>query len=221
MACLQAAIDLNNVQGVRSVLSKGSAQSLIDVQDADGTWPLVKAATLGHADIVRVLLTEGANVNQASNGFATGQYRGMTALHAASGNGLLDTVRVLVDNAADVNKASLEPGLSALHCAAQHGHYEVAVLLLECSADAKNACAGQTALQLAVRFHHSRVASLLAKQARSTLKKETIVCALCHLTKDELSKSLKPCAKCLEVFYCSKEHQVADWPVHKRSCTRS
>jgi hypothetical protein len=31
---------------------------------------------------------------------------------------------------------------------------------------------------------------------------------------------LKKCAKCLEVFFCSKECQVATWPAHKADCKR-
>lgn len=29
---------------------------------------------------------------------------------------------------------------------------------------------------------------------------------------------LKQCAGCRQVGYCSKEHQLADWPVHKKKC---
>jgi hypothetical protein len=28
----------------------------------------------------------------------------------------------------------------------------------------------------------------------------------------------KKCAKCAAVYYCSREHQAADWPTHKQAC---
>jgi hypothetical protein len=31
---------------------------------------------------------------------------------------------------------------------------------------------------------------------------------------------LKKCANCLDVFFCSKECQVAAWPAHKADCKR-
>ena len=38
-------------------------------------------------------------------------------------------------------------------------------------------------------------------------------CGKCSST-----EKLQRCAKCQVLFYCSKEHQVADWEVHKTEC---
>jgi len=40
-------------------------------------------------------------------------------------------------------------------------------------------------------------------------------CVVCGKTED-----LKKCAKCLVVFYCSKEHQTQDWKRHKLECQK-
>lgn len=40
-------------------------------------------------------------------------------------------------------------------------------------------------------------------------------CQIC-----EKSDDLKRCAKCKQVLYCSREHQVQDWKIHKTKCLR-
>lgn len=38
----------------------------------------------------------------------------------------------------------------------------------------------------------------------------------CHVC--DRSQNLKRCARCKNVLYCSREHQIADWNVHKQIC---
>lgn len=40
-------------------------------------------------------------------------------------------------------------------------------------------------------------------------------CASCGKTEN---KTLKKCSRCSEVFYCSKECQTKEWPMHKKIC---
>ena len=42
----------------------------------------------------------------------------------------------------------------------------------------------------------------------------TPFCSKCGI----ISESLQRCAKCSDVFYCSKDHQVAHWATHKKIC---
>lgn len=57
--------------------------------------PLMRAAAIGHLEVVRQLLQEGADVNFRGP-------RGSTALMFAAGGGHLEIVQVLVENGADV-----------------------------------------------------------------------------------------------------------------------
>lgn len=41
--------------------------------------------------------------------------------------------------------------------------------------------------------------------------------SLCHLCKEPKSE-LKKCASCRSIYYCSREHQLEDWPNHKQLC---
>lgn len=43
-------------------------------------------------------------------------------------------------------------------------------------------------------------------------------CGSCNKDQSQLSKSLKTCAKCKRVQYCSRECQKKDWKSHKRAC---
>ncbi|KDQ59689.1 hypothetical protein JAAARDRAFT_175173 [Jaapia argillacea MUCL 33604] len=40
-------------------------------------------------------------------------------------------------------------------------------------------------------------------------------CGVCEST-----KNIKQCARCKSISYCSKEHQLLDWPTHKKQCQR-
>lgn len=54
------------------------------------------------------------------------------------------------------------------------------------------------------------------------------VCEFCGITEEKLQQEakekdskddkLKLCARCFSVFYCSRDHQGADWRKHKATC---
>jgi len=43
-----------------------------------------------------------------------------------------------------------------------------------------------------------------------------MTCRVCTKTTE-----LQRCSRCKSATYCSKEHQAADWPRHKRECTQA
>jgi ankyrin repeat protein len=61
-----------------------------------GSSPLFQASKYGHAEVVKLLIENGANVNYKSSG-------NVTALWEASWLGHADVVRLLLDKGADVN----------------------------------------------------------------------------------------------------------------------
>ncbi len=84
----------------------------------DGMTALARAAFSGNAEVVRRLLTRGADVN------ARGR-KGGTALMMAAHLGHADVVRLLLERGADV-KARTQDGKTALQMAEQGGHTAVA-----------------------------------------------------------------------------------------------
>lgn len=64
---------------------------------------------------------------------------------------------------------------------------------------------------------------LLAATSKPKSKIEEInICAFAGCEKETVldGTALKACKKCKEVFYCSKEHQVAHWKIHKSVCVK-
>lgn len=85
--------------------------------------PLMEAASAGHPDIVKLLISHGAEVNAQSS-------TGNTPLMYACSGGHEAVVRVLLDNAANVEDHN-ENGHTPLMEAASAGHVGVAKILLE------------------------------------------------------------------------------------------
>ena len=85
--------------------------------------PLMKAAELGHAQLVQLLLEFGAERDQISQG-------GKAAIHAAAAGGWLEVVRILLQAGTSANTLSEVTRETPLHFAAGNGHLEVVQLLL-------------------------------------------------------------------------------------------
>jgi hypothetical protein len=59
----------------------------------------------------------------------------------------------------------------------------------------------------------------LAAAAAEAAERGTRECALAGCAAKEVHVSqFKRCGACRAVFYCCREHQVADWPAHKAAC---
>ena len=85
------------------------------------------ASQEGHAEIARLLLDAGADMNLASHG-------GTTALMLASRQGHLGTVMLLLDAGAERNSVT-DHGLTAVMLARYCGHLEIATLLQDVGAE--------------------------------------------------------------------------------------
>jgi ankyrin repeat protein len=113
--------DLAAVKRLLSVLDA-------NIKDQLGATPLHEAAEVGHAEVVRLLLSKGADVNAKTT---TGR---LTPLHVAAGKGHREVAETLINSGADVN-AKDHSGDTPLHLTVTWGRKEIASLLLSKGAD--------------------------------------------------------------------------------------
>ena len=137
------------------LIQKGANPNLAG---ADGTTPVMWAATNDDVELVRALVKAGANVN-AKNHFGT------TALTEASIIGSAPVINVLVKAGADPNTRNPE-GETPLMAAARSGKLDAAKVLIEAGADvnAKETFGEQTALMWAAAESQAEMVKLLVSK---------------------------------------------------------
>jgi ankyrin repeat protein len=126
---------------------------------ADSDAPLADATEKGDLAVIRRLLEERVDLNQA-------QVDGMTALHWAAYHDDLETARLLVTSGADAKVAN-RYGVTPLSLACTNGNTALVELLLEAGADPNTTLrGGETALMTAARTGKvAPVAALLSRGA--------------------------------------------------------
>lgn len=140
-------------EAVRSILQLGAdVSSLCDF----GESPLSLAATLGRANLVRILLEAGAPLSPNDQREPT--------LHKAVRSGSIETVRLLVDAGADVNEQA-DFAEAPIHLAAEDDLVAIAELLIAHGANPllRSSFDG-TALDVALRAGSTACVALLASK---------------------------------------------------------
>lgn len=130
-----------------------------DASTVNGATALIRGAAKGYTDVVKLLLSHGATVDQAAAS------SGSTALMVAADRGHADGVmRLLINANANVNLGTAVAGDTALMAAAGAGHGKVVKFLLENGAQTNLVNGdGQTAAELAdVEALGSKLAAKLA-----------------------------------------------------------
>jgi ankyrin repeat protein len=151
MDALIKAIKTGNYQQIKDILSTGVNPNIIDNYYYT---PLYYAASNGHQEVVKLLITVGADVNIATYS---------TSLHYAASNGHQEVVKILLAAGANVNDVDVDKN-TPLHNAAVNGNNLVVEALLAAGANV-NAINTKhdIPLNLAARYGHpSAVKTLLA-----------------------------------------------------------
>ena len=123
---LNAAVIMNDVEKLRSVLQNGISLEELNQPDCTGSPPICEAAYHNRFSAMQLILDyPGVNVN-------IGNYLGFTPLCIAAGNTLDNPkmTELLLDKNADVNVRAKD-GRSPLHIAAEGGNYRIIRRLLE------------------------------------------------------------------------------------------
>ena len=131
----------NKLDKVKEALDKGAN---VNAKTFDDWTALQLVSWNGHAEIVAILLENGADVNMNDN------EDGSTALQLASRYGHTEIVSMLLNYGAIVNEVDND-GYTALQYASNEGHTNIVAMLLEKGADvnANNEYDGNTALHMA------------------------------------------------------------------------
>lgn len=156
MTALMQAIKQNNSALVQELIRQGINVNELDAnQDA----PLVIAAYKGYTEIVRLLLTAGADVTAVDPGMKA------TALHAAAYAGRTEAAKLLIQYHIDIDKQGPYNGYTALHDAIWQGNEAIARLLIEAGANLTlTSNAGETPLAFAKARHLQAIADLIEQK---------------------------------------------------------
>ena len=188
---LIAAVRYNDLDEVKKVLDLGVD---VDATSPNGSTALMEASQRGYIDLVRYLAEErGADLTPVSRHtqktclflaaqfdrvqvakflcrknpslMETPDFRGVTPLMAACGNGHVETADFLIANGANVEHEAGTNNLTPLLVACKEGHLEVVRMLIEearVNSWAKTR-AGKTGLALAVRFGRTPLVRFLSR----------------------------------------------------------
>ncbi len=107
-----------NVTGLIALLAD------VDQTDKSKSFGLLLAATNGHLECVKKLISHGANIHQKNKGIHC-----RTAIMSASEGGYFNTVCYLLSHSANMNDID-ENGFTALLLAAKEGHVDCVAELI-------------------------------------------------------------------------------------------
>ncbi len=129
--------------------------------------PLADAVLRGDSAALRVLLTQGADVNEV-------QGDGMTALHWAASRGNVSATRMLVSAGARVDPVTRNGQYTPLHLAAQNGRAEAVRALLSAGANvnATTSSGGASALHFAATSGDAATIDALIEKGASVNVRE-------------------------------------------------
>ena len=135
---------------------------MINTFSPDGFTPLGLASYFGHYDLVKMLLSKGAEVNIYSKNEMK-----VMPIHSAVSTDNLEIAQLLLENKADPNAIQMK-GITPLHAAAHNGSVDMIKLLLDYKADTNAQMVdGTRAADIAMDKNNKQAADLI-KNFRSS-----------------------------------------------------
>uniref|UniRef100_A0A8C6XDB9 Ankyrin repeat and KH domain containing 1 n=1 Tax=Naja naja TaxID=35670 RepID=A0A8C6XDB9_NAJNA len=167
-----------------------------------GLTPLMEAASGGYAEVGRVLLDKGADVNAPPVPSSRD-----TALTIAADKGHYKFCELLINRGAHIDVRN-KKGNTPLWLAANGGHLDVVQLLVQAGADVDAADNRKiTPLMSAFRKGHVRVVQFLVKEVNQFPSDIECMRYIATIADKEL---LKKCHQCVETIVKAKDQQAAE-----------
>ena len=173
---------------VSSMGALGTAVLLVALAPAES--PVADAAMRGQTDVVRTLLSEGADVNAAHGD-------GMTALHWAAERGDAEMAEMLIYSGASVHGVTRIGQYTPLHLASRSSSDRVVGMLIDAGADvsATTTNSGATPLHLAAGSGNAKSVAILVENgadvnARESAWQQTPLIFAASLNRVEVIKEL-------------------------------
>jgi hypothetical protein len=180
----------------------------INKKNSFSTFPLIFAIAAGNLNIVKFLVSKGANIHLKDK-------FGLTPLFYASGQFQnLEITEYLLKQGAKVNEQNNFEN-TPLHGAALVGNVLICQLLLKYGADPN--IEGEDGKPLDVTSNEKVKAVIIEFCCKTEIKREIKTqqtCTFCLKKKENLKK----CSSCHSAFYCDRECQTKDWKKHKLNC---
>ncbi|KAM9254439.1 ankyrin repeat and KH domain-containing protein 1 isoform 7-T7 [Dugong dugon] len=167
-----------------------------------GLTPLMEAASGGYAEVGRVLLDKGADVNAPPVPSSRD-----TALTIAADKGHYKFCELLINRGAHIDVRN-KKGNTPLWLAANGGHFDVVQLLVQAGADVDAIDNRKiTPLMSAFRKGHVKVVQYLVKEVSQFPSDIECMRYIATITDKEL---LKKCHQCVETIVKAKDQQAAE-----------
>ena len=154
---LRKAAEQGDIGTVRMLLSTVAGAGTINSTNMYGYGPMQLAAQNGHADVLKLLIEEGGNVNLRRPSSWN------TPLIMAASRGHVDCCRLLLDKGADPNAYGMFGGTrhTALQSSARGGHLEVVKFFLDRGIGPNEKQGSTSALHRACRWNHIDIVKML------------------------------------------------------------
>jgi ankyrin repeat protein len=199
---LLVAAQYGRAECIQLLLNAGADKEATQIKRAT---VLLMAAQNGHIKCVELLLNAGADKTATI-------YDRSTALMAAASNGHLQCTELLLKAGCDVNALN-NNGCSALFLAVLNNHVNCVRALVQAGADITIQPDGISLDKIIIKKNYSdeiRAALLVPAQKRRR-------CEQCGTT--TTGQKMKKCGACKTVYYCNRDCQTANWPLHKQVCS--